>query len=69
MATAMAVQQRVSHPGGEVSEQQKMMTFLMPIMFGIFFYNMASALVLYWLTNTVYTLLMQEVVLKSRKPV
>jgi len=68
MAIAMAVQQKVSHPGGEVSEQQKMMSVMMPVVFGFIFYNMASGLVLYWLTNTVFTLVMQEVVLKSRQP-
>jgi len=68
MAMAMAVQQKVSHPGGEVSDQQRTMAIVMPIMFGFIFYNMASSLVLYWLTNTIFTLLIQEVILKSRQP-
>jgi len=69
MALAMFVQQKISQPkGAETSEQQRMMSIMMPIMFGFIFYNMASALVLYWLTNTVFVLLLQEVVLKSRKP-
>jgi len=67
MAIAMAVQQKVSHPGGEVSEQQRMMAVMMPVLFGFIFYNMASALVLYWLTNTLFTLVMQEIVLKARQ--
>ncbi len=33
--------------------QQKMMSFMMPIVFGFIFYQMPSGLVLYWLTNTV----------------
>lgn len=33
--------------------QQKMMVFMMPIIFGFIFYQMPSGLVLYWLTNTV----------------
>jgi len=38
-------------------------------MFGFIFYNMPSGLVLYWFTNTLFMLLIQEVVLKARKPV
>ena len=69
MAIAMWAQQKVSQGGGkEVSEQQKMMATIMPVMFGFIFYNMPSGLVLYWFTNTLFMLLIQEVVLKSRKP-
>jgi len=66
----MWAQQKMSQGGGkEVSEQQKMMSTIMPVMFGFIFYNMPSGLVLYWFTNTLFMLLIQEVVLKSRKAV
>jgi YidC/Oxa1 family membrane protein insertase len=69
MAIAMWAQQKMSQGGGkEVSEQQKMMATIMPVMFGFIFYNMPSGLVLYWFTNTLFMLLIQEVVLKFRKP-
>jgi membrane protein insertase Oxa1/YidC/SpoIIIJ len=38
----------------------------MPIMFGVIFYNMPSGLVLYWFVNTIFMLVIQEVVSKSR---
>ena len=70
MAIAMWAQQKISQGGGkQVSEQQKMMSTIMPVMFGFIFYNMPSGLVLYWFTNTLFMLLIQEVVLKARKPV
>ncbi|MDP8296975.1 MAG: membrane protein insertase YidC [Candidatus Orphnella occulta] len=70
MAIAMWAQQKISQGGGkEVSEQQKMMATIMPVMFGFIFYNMPSGLVLYWFTNTLFMLLIQEVVLKARKPI
>ena len=69
MAIAMWGQQKLSQGGGkEASEQQKMMSTIMPIMFGLIFYNMPSGLVLYWFTNTLFMLVVQEVVLKSRNP-
>jgi YidC/Oxa1 family membrane protein insertase len=67
MAIAMAVQQRLSQGGGaKMSDQQRMMAGIMPIMFGLIFYNMPSGLVLYWFTNTLFMLAIQEIVLKSR---
>jgi membrane protein insertase Oxa1/YidC/SpoIIIJ len=33
----------------------------------LIFYNMPSGLVLYWFTNTIFMIVIQEVVLKSRK--
>jgi len=67
MAIAMAFQQRLSQGGSQkMSEQQRLMAGIMPIMFGMIFYNMPSGLVLYWFTNTLFMLVIQEVVLKSR---
>jgi YidC/Oxa1 family membrane protein insertase len=67
MAMAMAVQQRLSQGGGaKMSDQQRLMAGIMPVMFGLIFYNMPSGLVLYWFTNTLFMLAIQELVLKSR---
>jgi YidC/Oxa1 family membrane protein insertase len=41
-----------------------MMQF-MPLMFGFFFYNMSSGLVLYWLTSNLVGILQQWLVNKS----
>ncbi len=49
MAVTMAWQQRLT-PTTDPN-QQKMMLFFMPVMMLIMFYNMPSALVLYWTTN------------------
>ncbi|NQT90596.1 MAG: membrane protein insertase YidC [Candidatus Omnitrophica bacterium] len=68
MVGAMVFQQKLSHPkGSEVSEQQKMMSTIFPIVFGFIFYQLPSGLVLYWLSNTLIMIFLQEVVLKSRK--
>ncbi len=58
MIAGMAVQQRASAMSSvgqdpAMAEQQKMMAFMMPVIFGFIFYSMPAALVLYWLTNTV----------------
>lgn len=69
MVAAMAVQQKVSQPkGAQQSEQQRIMSTIFPVFLGLIFYGLPSGLVLYWLTNTLLMLLMQEVVLKSRQP-
>lgn len=66
MALAMFMQQKISQPKGtKVSEQQRMMMIIMPVMFAFIFYNLPSGLVLYWFTNTLLTILGQEVILKS----
>jgi YidC/Oxa1 family membrane protein insertase len=67
MAVAMALQQRLSQGGAKkMSDQQRLMAGIMPIMFGVIFYNMPSGLVLYWFVNTIFMLVIQEVVSKSR---
>ncbi len=58
MCVAMFLQQKLTQVKIEgqdpaMESQQKMMTVMMPIMFGFIFYAMPSALVLYWLTNTI----------------
>ena len=45
--------------------QQKMMLFFMPVMMLVMFYNMPSALVLYWSTNQVI-MIAQLIIQKKR---
>ncbi len=59
MIAAMVLQQRMTTMSMEgqdpmVAQQQKMMMVMMPVIFGFIFYTMPSALVLYWLTNTIF---------------
>jgi len=75
MVGAMVAQQKMSSMsmGAAISEeqkqQQKMMLILMPIMFGFIFYNMPSGLVMYWLINTVLTIVEQRVAMKNSEVV
>ncbi len=64
MCAAMFVQQKFTAMKMEgqdpaMATQQKMMTVMMPILFGFIFYSMPSGLVLYWLTNTILMSLYQ----------
>lgn len=64
MVGAMFFQQKFTQVKMEgqnptVEAQQKMMTVMMPVIFGFIFYTMPSGLVLYWLTNTVLMTLYQ----------
>ncbi len=71
MVAAMVVQQKISTKtmGAAVTEeqkqQQKMMLIMMPIMFGFIFYSMPSGLVMYWIINTVLTIVEQAAILKK----
>lgn len=71
MIAAMVIQQKVSTKsmGSAVTEeqkqQQKMMLIMMPIIFGFIFYNMPSGLVLYWVVNTVLTIVEQRATLRN----
>lgn len=59
MCAAMFFQQKLSMVSGgksQQAEQQRMMSIMMPIIFGVIFYNFPSGLVLYWLTNTLLML-------------
>lgn len=72
MVVAMVIQQKMSTAtmGSAVTpeqrEQQKIMLIVMPIMFGFIFYNMPSGLVLYWVVNTVLTVVEQQAVFKKQ---
>lgn len=61
MAIGMFVQQKLSSASasGATADQQKMMLFIMPIMFGVIFYHMPSGLVLYWFINSALMLIFQ----------
>lgn len=71
MVILMIFQQKVSTKvmGSAVTEeqkqQQKMMLIIMPIMFGFIFYNMPSGMVLYWVVNTLLTIVEQSAILKK----
>jgi YidC/Oxa1 family membrane protein insertase len=67
MAIGMFVQQKISlgNASGAAAEQQKMMLFIMPIMFGVIFYNMPSGLVLYWFVNSALMLFYQFKIYKK----
>ncbi len=51
--TATSIWQSHLSPGGGDPAQQRMMTWMMPLMMLFIFYNMPSALVLYWTANQV----------------
>ncbi|MFA5255639.1 MAG: membrane protein insertase YidC [Candidatus Omnitrophota bacterium] len=71
MVILMVLQQKVSTKvmGSAVTEeqkqQQKMMLIMMPVMFGFIFYNMPSGMVLYWVVNTLLTIVEQSAILKK----
>jgi len=58
MAIGMFIQQKISmgKATGEAAQQQKIMSIVMPIMFGVIFYQMPSGLVLYWFVNSILML-------------
>jgi YidC/Oxa1 family membrane protein insertase len=49
IATMLLLQKMTPQPAGDPAQQKMMM--MMPLVFGIGFYNVASGLVLYWLTG------------------
>ncbi|MFH2068302.1 MAG: membrane protein insertase YidC [Candidatus Omnitrophota bacterium] len=56
-------QQKLSSAGstGMAAQQQKMMTFMMPVMLTVFLYNLPSGLMLYWTVTNLFSILEQEV--------
>jgi len=74
MAITMFFQQKLSatttHAASSdkedvLQQQQKIMTIMMPILFGFIFYNMPSGLVLYWFINTLIMFFQQARIMKS----
>ena len=74
MMLGMFVQQKLStgmtgmSQTEEQKQQQKMMTFVMTVMFGFIFYSFPSGLVLYWLSNTIVMTSIQFFFIKKRTP-
>jgi YidC/Oxa1 family membrane protein insertase len=68
MTVASFFQQKVSagQMTGQSAEQQRMMMFLFPLMFLFFFYHMPAGLVLYWLSNTTFTVFQQMAIMKKK---
>ncbi len=64
MMLAMYLQQKLMSPGpaptGPEGETQRMMTTMMPFIFGVIFYGLPSGLVLYWLTNNIVMIITQK---------
>jgi len=62
MGVSMFVQQKMTAISGD--QTQKMMLYMMPVMFTVIFWNFPSGLVLYWLTNNILSIIIQYIVLK-----
>jgi len=71
MGITMFFQQKAStmsvhaNKDDQMQQQQKMMTFMMPVLFGFIFYNMPSGLVLYWFINTLLMFFQQIRIMKT----
>lgn len=63
MGASMFLQQRLSPPAGDPT-QQKIMMF-MPLIFTVMFLNFPAGLVLYWLCNNVLSILQQWLMLRK----
>lgn len=63
MGGTMFFQQKLSSAGttGMAAEQQKMMTFLMPVMLTVFLYNLPAGLMLYWTVTNLISIAEQEI--------
>lgn len=69
MGVGMFVQQKLSAVAADPAQARIMM--LMPVMFTFMFANLPSGLVLYWFTNSLMSILMQQIFMwssKSRRP-
>jgi YidC/Oxa1 family membrane protein insertase len=68
MMIGMFIQQKLSMTAssGASGDQQKLMLIIMPIMFGVIFYNMPSGLVLYWFVNSALMLVNQIKISKAK---
>ncbi len=64
MVLITVVQQKISSPTIN-NEQQKMMAFMMPLFLGFVFYNFPAGLVLYFLTNTIFSFVIQAKLLAN----
>ncbi|HOJ50731.1 MAG TPA: membrane protein insertase YidC [Spirochaetota bacterium] len=67
-------QTKISQGGHANTGQGKLMEFIMPIVFLFIFWNMPSGLVLYWIIQTIFTIIVQYIInhrkkIKSKKEV
>jgi YidC/Oxa1 family membrane protein insertase len=67
MVVSQFLMQQMTPTPGVDPAQAKMMRF-MPLMFGFFFYNVSSGLVLYWLTSNLVGILQQWIVNRTMPP-
>ena len=58
------LQQKATNTG-HANEQQKMMALMMPVLLGVIFYNFPSGLVLYFLTNSIFSFFIQRNLVKK----
>jgi len=66
MGAGMFVQQRM---GGAISDpMQRQMMYMMPIIFVFMFASFPAGLVLYWLTNSVVTIIAQYIYIQMHQP-
>lgn len=69
MGIVMFFQQKytmtASAMGGSTGQQQKMMMYFMPVMFVFLFMNFPVGLVLYWMTNSLVTLIQYALINRS----
>jgi YidC/Oxa1 family membrane protein insertase len=63
---AMLIMQRMTPQAGMDPAQQKMMTVMMPVMFGFLSWNVASGLCLYWLESNVIGIAQQAIMNRTR---
>jgi YidC/Oxa1 family membrane protein insertase len=68
MGATMFVQQKMTPTGGVDPTQQKMMTFMMPIMMTGMFMWAASGLVIYWTVSNVWGIAQQVITNKLSGP-
>jgi YidC/Oxa1 family membrane protein insertase len=61
-----AMQRITPQPAGMDPQQQKMMTWMMPLMMGIFFFNFASGLSLYYAESNLIQMAQQAVMNKTK---
>jgi YidC/Oxa1 family membrane protein insertase len=65
MGIGMLVQQKMTMSSADPT--QKTMMYMMPIMFTFFFLHLPAGLVVYWFTNSLVSILVQTVLLKSQE--
>jgi len=68
MLAVFYVQQKMTPTGmattNEQQQQQKLMSYMMPVMFGVIFYNMPAGLNLYFATSTLLGILQQKYMIR-----